>query len=141
VYLKALLATSSVDHIEYGYYTAKVKTRPLAVPNRRKKPQLVRPTWPVKIKTGSGVEDPDATFMVSVADREEKGSDVNVATHLLLDVFQQRVDAAVVISNDSDLAFPLREARKQVPIGTVNPGINYTAGALSGAPSEGVGGH
>ena len=79
--------------------------------------------------------------MVSVADREEKGSDVNVATHLLLDVFDPRVDAAVVISNDSDLALPITQARTRVPVGTVHPGTNYLAGALSGDPNDGVGRH
>lgn len=59
--------------------------------------------------------------MVSVARREEKGSDVNVASHLLIDIFEQRVDAAVVISNDSDLALPVRHARQRVPVGLVNP--------------------
>jgi hypothetical protein len=33
---------------------------------------------------------------------EEKGSDVNLATYLLLDAFKQDCEAAVVISNDSD---------------------------------------
>ena len=40
--------------------------------------------------------------MVSVARREEKGSDVNVATHLLIDACDNNIEAAVVISNDSD---------------------------------------
>ena len=68
--------------------------------------------------------------MVSYLDLEEKGSDVNVASHLLSDVLTTRVDAAVVISNDSDLALPLRLARKKVPVGLVNPGSRYLAGAL-----------
>ena len=141
IYLKALLASGAADHIEYGYYRSMVKTRPLAVPDRKGRPLLVHPSWPVKVKTGSGTADPDATFMVSVADREEKGSDVNVATHLLLDVFDRRVDAAVVISNDSDLALPITQARTRVPVGTVHPGTNYLAGALSGDPQDGVGRH
>jgi len=84
---------------------------------------------------------PDATFMVSVATYEEKGSDVNVATHLLVDVLAGGFDAAVVISNDSDLRRPVQEARGRVPVGTVNPGGGYTAGQLSGAPAVGVGKH
>ncbi len=80
VYLKALLDSRSVDHIEYGYYTSKVKSRPLALPDRKNRPKLVHPDWPVKVKASRGPDDPDATFMVTVADREEKGSDVNVAT-------------------------------------------------------------
>jgi hypothetical protein len=31
IYLEALRATGSVDHIEYGHYVARVKTAPLAV--------------------------------------------------------------------------------------------------------------
>jgi hypothetical protein len=81
------------------------------------------------------------TFMVSYAYREEKGSDVNVASHLLLDVLQGAVDAAVVISCDSDLRFPIEQARRRVPVGTVNPGPTYLAGGLRGTAGDGLGGH
>lgn len=142
VYLKALSRSGSTDHIEYGYYTSKVKTRPMAVADRKKRPKLVTPDWPIKVKSGAAqVDDPNATFMVSVADREEKGSDVNVATHMLIDIYDQSVDAVVVVSNDSDLALPVQRARLRVPVGTVHPGTNYPAGALSGSPSDGVGRH
>jgi uncharacterized LabA/DUF88 family protein len=142
VYLRALAASGSVDEIAYGTYVSRVATAPLATASRRGRPALARPGWPVMIKDATCSRDvPDATFMVSVARREEKGSDVNVAAHLLLDVLQEDVDAAVVISNDSDLEFPIRQARKLVPVGTVNPTKRYTAGALTGAPTDGVGGH
>jgi len=42
---------------------------------------------------------------------EEKGSDVNLASHLLVDGFQNHYDVAVVISADTDLAEPIRLAR------------------------------
>jgi uncharacterized LabA/DUF88 family protein len=60
---------------------------------------------------------------VEVIKTEEKGSDVNLATHLLLDVFRDRCDTAVVISNDSDLAEPIRVAEQElgVRVGVVNP--------------------
>lgn len=45
---------------------------------------------------------------VRVRKTEEKGSDVNLATHLLVDGFRQAADAFVVVSNDSDLAEPMR---------------------------------
>jgi hypothetical protein len=93
------------------------------------------------IKDPAGQSVPDARFMVSVARREEKGSDVNVASHLLLDVLRGTVDAAVVISNDSDLSFPIREVRKLVAVGLVNPTKGYRAGALAGVTHEGAGGH
>lgn len=72
---------------------------------------------------------------------EEKGSDVNVATHLLLDVLGGSVDAAVVFSNDSDLALPVEIARRSVPVGLVNPSTRPTAKALQGDAASGVGRH
>ena len=38
---------------------------------------------------------------------EEKGSDVNLATHLLVDGYGGKYDAAVVVTNDSDLKNPM----------------------------------
>jgi len=101
----------------------------------------VHPQWPVMVQDAQGNPIPDATFMISYAHREEKGSDVNVAAHLLVDVLTGVVDAAIVVSNDSDLAFPVSYARTTVPVGLVNPSPNYLAGALRGQPSDGVGNH
>jgi hypothetical protein len=141
VYLKALLATGSVDHIEYGTYVARVKTAPLATKDLHGRPQLVGPAWPVMIQDGSGGQVAGAVFMVSYANREEKGSDVNVAAHLLIDVLGGNVDGALVISNDSDLRFPVEQARQHVPVGVVNPSHNYLAGDLRGTPDVGAGRH
>jgi len=141
VYLKALLAAGSVDHIEYGTYVARVKTAPLAVRDPQGRPQLVGPQWPVMIQDGRGGQVGGAVFMVSYANREEKGSDVNVAAHLLLDVLGGTIDGALVISNDSDLRFPIEQARLHVPVGVVNPSRNYLAGDLRGAASAGAGRH
>lgn len=141
VYLRALEAAVSVDAMVLGSYVSRVATAPLATANRRGRPVLTRPGWPIKIKDNATGDIPEAMFMASVARREEKGSDVNVASHLLLDVLQRTVDAAIVISNDSDLAFPIREARLRVPVGTVNPTRNMLAGDLKGTASDGVGGH
>lgn len=54
---------------------------------------------------------------------EEKGSDVNLAAHLLHDGFQKLFDTAVIISNDSDLAEPVRMVKEvlKLPIGILNP--------------------
>jgi hypothetical protein len=143
IYLKALIAALSVDHIAYGSYVARVKYAPRAVraATRSRNPQIVHPQWPIMVQDAHGNPIPDATFMISYADREEKGSDVNVAAHLLVDVLTSAVDAAIVISNDSDLQFPVSYARTQVPVGLVNPSPNYLAGALRGQPSDGVGNH
>jgi uncharacterized LabA/DUF88 family protein len=52
---------------------------------------------------------PDAPKAL-VFDVEEKGSDVNLASYLLRDVFTRGLDAALVISGDSDFVTPLRMA-------------------------------
>lgn len=143
VYLKALLAARSVDHIEYGHYVARTKTGLLAVNGNKPglPPQVVTSQWPVMVRDNSGAPVRDAQFMVSYLHLEEKGSDVNVAAHLLLDVLGGAVDAAVVISNDSDLAFPVKAARERVPVGLINPRDTPTAGVLQGSKTEGVGNH
>jgi uncharacterized LabA/DUF88 family protein len=43
--------------------------------------------------------------------REEKGSDVNLGAHLLLDAFKGQCDFAVVATNDTDLLTPIQMAR------------------------------
>lgn len=140
-YLRALDQHKAVDVIEMGSYVNRVATSPLAIRDRRGRPVLTTPGWPIMVQDASGAALPGARFMVSVARREEKGSDVNVASHLLIDIFEQRVDAVVVVSNDSDLALPVRHARQRVPVGLVNPTKGYPAGAFNASPSDGVGGH
>jgi hypothetical protein len=144
IYINALIAGGHADHVEFGYYVSRIRHAPLAVhdpASRNGRPVLWRADWPLRVCDGTGQPVPDATFMVSYAYREEKGSDVNVASHLLLDVLAGRVDAAVVISNDSDLRFPVHEARQRVPVGVVNPSASQLAGALRGLVTDGVGRH
>lgn len=53
---------------------------------------------------------------------EEKGSDVNIATRLLLDGVDGLFEEAVVISGDSDLVEPVREANQRYgPVHVRNP--------------------
>jgi hypothetical protein len=143
IYLDALVRSRSVDEIAEGRYVSWAKEEPLVNERSgRPRPTLYRrsneewdPRLPLRNAEGTDV------IMATVRKREEKGSDVNVASHLLLDVLTGAVDGAVVVSNDSDLELPLRFARARVPVGTVNPSSNPTAGALKGAATEGSGGH
>ena len=114
VYLRALVAANAVDVIEYGHYVSRVAKAPLAVEGRRGQPILTTATWPIMVRDANDAPVANATFMVKIARREEKGSDVNVAAHMLLDLLHQRVDAVVIISNDSDLAFAVAETRDLV---------------------------
>lgn len=131
-YLRALRLHGAVDELAMGNYVARVATAPLATPDRRGRPRLTRAAWPLQVRDGAGSDVPAATFMASVARREEKGSDVNVASHLLIDVLTDRVDAVIVVSNDSDLEFPVRHARTLVPVGLVNPTPGYAATRRAG---------
>ena len=77
----------------------------------RKRRQLVEPI-------------PGIGRAVEVFETREKGTDVNLATYLLVDGFRRDYEQAVVVSNDSDLALAIRKARDVIglPIGVVNPG-------------------
>ena len=46
---------------------------------------------------------------------EEKMTDVNIATQLLIDAFEGRFDTALIISGDSDLTTPIRRVRQRFP--------------------------
>jgi len=54
---------------------------------------------------------------------EEKGSDVNLATHLVHDAHRGRFDVAVIVSNDSDLLEPIKIVRGELGkrVGILNP--------------------
>ena len=52
--------------------------------------------------------------MVRVVKTEEKGTDVNLATHLIHDAHSNRFDAAIVVSNDSDLVEAVRIVRQEI---------------------------
>lgn len=140
-YLRALRAHASIDHVELGHYVARVKVAPLATADRKGRPVLTTSNWPVMVQDSSGTPVRAARFMVGHAHREEKGSDVNVASHLLVNVLQGSIDAAIVVSNDSDLRYPVQQARLRVPVGLVNPSKAHLAGDLRGDREHGVGRH
>ena len=60
---------------------------------------------------------------VLVRDSEEKGSDVNLATRLLVDGFKEEYEQAVVVSNDADFAGAMRYVRDELRlrVALVNP--------------------
>lgn len=59
----------------------------------------------------------------TVLKTEEKGSDVNLASHMLLDAHYNRFDQAIVASNDSDLLTPIKFIRREFGkrVGILNP--------------------
>ena len=93
-YLRALATLPNVQIVEGTFLRHAVKM-PLAVPPSR------GPRFAEVIRT------------------EEKGSDVNLASYLLLDAFQRACDVALIISNDSDLLTPIQMARQRFRLKTI----------------------
>jgi len=67
-----------------------------------------------------------------VVKTEEKGSDVNLATWLLVDAYEQRCETAVLVTNDSDLALPMSivSQRLGLTVGLINPHTRAASAAL-----------
>ena len=60
---------------------------------------------------------------IEIYKTEEKGSDVNLGAHLLMDGFKDLYQAAIVITGDSDLVTPIKMVKDQLkkPVGVLNP--------------------
>lgn len=98
VYLRALRTLPNLEII-YGHFMEHEILMPVAHPA----PGVPRHVWVIKT--------------------EEKGSDVNIAAHLINDGYKRRYEVAVLISNDSDLVEPIRIVRGELklPVGVLNP--------------------
>ena len=97
-YLRALQTIPDIA-LHYGLLLPKTKWRPLAH------------------QPASGPRT------VEILDNEEKGSDVNLASYLLLDGFEDEYEMAVVVSNDSDLQLPISMTRTKLgkQVGVFDP--------------------
>ncbi len=73
-----------------------------------------------------GADCPVGQENIRVLVTEEKGSDVNLASHLLLDAFQRDCEMAIVLTNDTDLVEPIRLARDDLGLhlGLLSPSEN-----------------
>jgi len=98
VFLRALHTIPNLQII-FGHYLSHVVSMP-----------LVKPL-------------PNGRRFIDVVKTEEKGSDVNLATHLLVDAFDNAFECAVVISGDSDLKAPIQivQSRFHKKVGVLNP--------------------
>jgi uncharacterized LabA/DUF88 family protein len=98
VYLRALSTLPDFE-VFFGTFRSGVKRRPLAEPI-------------------SGLPN-----SVLVRDSEEKGSDVNLATRLLVDGFNGAYEQAVVVSNDADFTGAMQYVRNELglKVTLVNP--------------------
>ena len=88
---------------------------------------LSHPVWMTLANPGPG-QNPH----VEVIKTEEKGSDVNIATHLLYDGVKNAYGVAVLISNDSDLVEPINIVKKDLhkAVIVLNPNLVYPSQEL-----------
>lgn len=128
----ALLPNDTVQ--ELHYFTARVSARPYNPTSAHDQSLYLRALKTVpnlRIVYGHFLTHSVPMYLsnVSPAQRvwvdktEEKGSDVNLASHLLRDAYLKRFEIAVLITNDSDLAEPVRIVSREIglPIGILNP--------------------
>lgn len=100
-YIRALESLPDVT-VHFGQFMAQKKRMPLAERPGRLQRALLR-------RVGVGPKfHPDGNVTVNVWRMEEKGSDVNLASYLLLDAFRGEFEKALVFSNDTDLCEPVR---------------------------------
>lgn len=128
--------------IHLGKYVARTKSGVLIDPETQRPvpwPAEGMPPWLDARRVPGQAGGTEA--LVKIRAFEEKGSDVNAAVALLMAAMGGAVDAAIVMSNDSDLSFALDRVRRAVPLGVLNPGRRRTAADLRGNQEEGVGGH
>ena len=99
-YLRALDTLPALD-VHYGTFRSRVIRRPLAQPV------------------------PGLPMHVIVKSSEEKGSDANLATRLLVDGFSGSCEQAVIVSNDADFAAAIRCVRDEsgLRVVQVNPDL------------------
>jgi uncharacterized LabA/DUF88 family protein len=62
---------------------------------------------------------PGHNHYAQVIKTEEKGSDVNIATHLINDGHKGAYEVAIVISNDSDLVEPIKIVKNELRKGVI----------------------
>lgn len=75
--------------------------------------------------------------MTKVVILGEKGSDVNLASHLLRDVYRGDIDRALVITGDSDLSIPILFTKSEgVTVHVVVPGDGQNSASLKSSASS-----
>ena len=60
---------------------------------------------------------------------KEKMTDVNIATHIIIDAYQDKYDTALLVSGDSDLIPPLRSIKENFPqkkVGVAFPPMRHS---------------
>jgi uncharacterized LabA/DUF88 family protein len=127
-----------VTHLKY--FTARVQPQGHAKAKRQARfLRALRSLPNVSIHYGSFIQKEAEMRLASNRSRrvrvlrtEEKGSDVNLATHLVVDgLVKHAFGVAVVVSNDSDLVYPIQVVRAGgCEVGVLNPHLDQPSAEL-----------
>ena len=125
-YWQALRTHPEIEIIE-GHFLSKVTLMPDAASVQRLKNDAAR---------GLNVTGQKPT-MVEVFKSEEKGTDVNIATHLVNDAHLKCFEAALIVSNDSDLNEAARIVKNEIglTVGVFSPHPNRPSAQLKATAS------
>ncbi|MCY4644507.1 MAG: NYN domain-containing protein [Bacteriovoracales bacterium] len=137
--LPSLVLGENYHIVKIKYFTAIVKSSPKdpSKPERQKAYLRALSTVPNleivegilkkrKVKglflepLGRGIEKRE---IVTVQKYEEKESDVNIASHILVDSMEENLNCIILLSNDTDLKSPLHFARRKFgkKVGVISP--------------------
>lgn len=134
VYLRALRTTPAVD-VHLGHFISSEKWRAIAE-NDQKPSELFQPMFrPASlfrlIWADTRNRRKGSANLAKVVIEQEKGTDVNLAAHLINDCARNVINRALIISNDSDLSGAIQIARTFVDdIGIINPHRHRTSSHL-----------
>lgn len=89
------------------------------------------------LRTSKNHECPGCGRKFPKVNYKEKGSDVNLASHLILDAHGDMYDLAVVVSNDADFRVPIKIVRNtfKKPIVVIDPKKGTASAELKDAAS------
>ncbi len=139
-YIEALQLSKSVDYVEFGRFRSILDENFAATGYFTRIKRIQKEEHPLPDEKWIKI-DSEKYVRVTHEKNEEKRSDVNLASHLMIDLFMESIDAAIVVSNDADLTFPIKFARTRIPVGVINPRGTQTVGDLKGNVTDGVGSH
>lgn len=121
------------DIIQIKYFTALVNPRPSNPDQATRQQTYIRALQTIpnlQIIYGHFLSHevmmplaPPQNGYAKVIKTEEKGSDVNIAIHMVSDGYRNAFDAAVLVSNDSDLLPPTKFVKEDLGklVGILNP--------------------
>ncbi|AZZ53153.1 NYN domain-containing protein [Rathayibacter festucae] len=132
--IRATLGTDPQAPVRQQTYVRALRTSPRITVHEGtfRIDRRIMPVHPARLDDGGRL------VTVGVRKTEEKGSDVNLAAHMLVDAFRGEAETFFLLSNDSDFTEAFRMVRDEAggEIGLISPTERPSASLLSVAPAH-----